>query len=79
MNTRAIGTSFRGSYSAITIPAKCAQNKSHQYLYNEVMDIVKKEHIPALFNNEGIKLSNTTKNVIEKLKSLGIKYIKSEQ
>lgn len=51
------------------------QNKHIKYLYNYVLDIVRQDKIPAVFDNKGISLSNVTKNIIDKIKKLGIIFV----
>lgn len=79
MNTRAIGTSFNSVRQAIVVPTKCMENIGHKYLYNEVLEIVQEERIPAIFANVEINLPSTTKAALERLKALNIKYIIAEK
>lgn len=52
-----------------------AVNNTHRkYLYNEMLDTVKKHHIPAVFDNKGITLNNITTKVKNTLKKLKINY-----
>lgn len=58
----------------IFIPKNVKPNRDKKYLYNEVIDIVKKHHTPAVVGNEGIEITATNK-VIEKLKEIGVKFV----
>ena len=51
-------------------------NPTKEYLFNEVIDIVKKNQVPAIFHRDGINISASTRAVIEKLKESGIKFNK---
>lgn len=50
-------------------------NNRNKYLYNQVMDVVKNNHMSATFSNEGIDFPSATAKVISDLKNLGIKYM----
>lgn len=57
-------------------------NKHVQYLYNKVVDITKKDRIPAVFNTgvDGtITISPQFTSTLDKLKELGIKFTKTEK
>ena len=60
----------------IFIPRKIVGNdlKSRPYLYNEVMDILKKHKSPAVFSNEGIEVSSPSQKFLDKLKEFGISF-----
>ncbi len=57
-------------------------NKSKKFLYNEVLDIIKENKVPALISNEGISIeipSGHTKaldKITQTLKQTGIKFNK---
>lgn len=54
-------------------------NKHIKYLYNDVLDIVKQNKIPAMFGTKGIDLPSVTKNIIDKIKELGIIFIDKQK
>lgn len=69
--------SFAGK--GIIIPKNL--NKSKTYLYNEVIDIVKVNKVPALVGNDGIKIevlpdSKALDKVTDTLNQAGIKFNK---
>ena len=51
-----------------------AENKSHQYLYNEINNITKEYKIPATFHTNMIELPSISEQIIKKLNELGIKF-----
>ena len=51
--------------------------KNRPYLNNQVVDLVKGKGMTSIFSNKGIEVSNPTKDFIEKIKELGIKFIQS--
>ena len=51
-----------------------AENKSHQFLYNEVNNITKEFKIPATFHTNMIELPSISEKIIKKLNELGIKF-----
>ena len=51
------------------------ENKGRTYLYNEVGDLMREFHIPAVFKTEEIELPSVSGNFISRLKDLGIKFI----
>ena len=53
---------------------RCTENKNHQYLYNEINDITKEFKIPATFRTQEIELPSITKDILKKLKDLGINF-----
>ena len=64
--------SFCGS--TIRISAYSNANKKHPFLYNEVLDIVRKEKIGANFHTKKIVLPSPPQTVLKKLDDLKIKY-----
>lgn len=66
--------SFTGS--PIKIDPKSKLNQGKQYLYNEVIDIVKENKVSAEFHTNYINLPDATKNVLEKLKEKNIEFIR---
>lgn len=60
----------------IYVPKNAKPNKDRQFLYNEVIDIVKKHRTPAVVKNNGIEIT-ATQAVIENLKKIGIKFVDS--
>jgi len=62
--------------SRIVVPKKL--NKSREFLYNEVLDVIKQEKKPAVISNEGIDISNACQKVADTLKKLGIKFLTKE-
>ena len=62
-------TTFRAG-----IRIRGAENKGHQYLYNEINDITKEFKIPATFKTREIELPSVSKGVLAKLQELGIKF-----
>jgi len=65
------------NFKAINI--KAIDNKHKQYLYNEVVDMVNKHHIPSLFGPEEIILNTNAKKTLEKLNKMNIKYTHFEK
>ena len=51
-----------------------AENKHRQYLYNEIEAIRKEFKIPVSFRTQDIELPSVSKNIINRLKELGIKF-----
>ena len=49
-------------------------NKHRKYLYNEILDLMNKNHFGGEFANEHIKLSSMPETLLEILKDLKIKY-----
>ena len=64
------------AFKANPVKVLVENNKHKKYLYNEVIDIVKKDHLSAVVHNKGIDLLSTTKDSIEKLKKAGINFNK---
>lgn len=64
-------TSFNGG---ITVLA--SKNTKNKYLYNQVIDVVKENHISATISNRGFDFSSATEKIISELKSLGIIFTK---
>lgn len=62
---------YSGLKSATIYPK---ENVGRQFIYNEVLDITKKFHVPATFHTKKIELPNPTNAVLAKLKELGIFY-----
>lgn len=68
------------SFTAKSIMVPRDLNKSRQYLYNEVLNIIKENKVPALIENKGIRIevpSDYTKaldKVTESLTQTGIKF-----
>ena len=62
-----------GFGGGIVISAR--KNAANTYLYNQVADIVKENHISAIFSNLEISFSSTTKKALSQLRKLGIKYM----
>ena len=56
----------------VYIPTK--QNAKNQYLFNQVLDILNKYHMPATWNNDGISIPSICQKAIGDLKELGIKF-----
>ncbi len=61
---------------AVRILPKSKENIGRQYIYNEVLDITKKLHVPATFHTDKIELPTPTTAVISKLDELGISFDK---
>lgn len=61
---------------SIFIPRKVAGNdlKTRPYLYNDVMDILKKNQSPAVITNEGIEVASPSQKFLDKLKEFGINF-----
>lgn len=74
MQVTPITPSFSGKN--IYVPKNLKSNKDRKYLYNEVIDIVKEHHTPAVVKNNGIEI-NATDKFIEKLKEIGIKFVEN--
>lgn len=75
MRTNAITPVYTGWKSA-NIFAESEKNIKRPYLYNEILDITKKFHVPATFHNNRIELPTPTVAVINKLKELKIQFEK---
>lgn len=62
------------------VPRKISGNclKDRPYLNNEVLDLVKKYSVTSVFNNEGISLTNPTKEFLQELIEKGIKVFSSK-
>ena len=74
MNVNKINsTTFSGG-----IKVAAAQNKANRYMYNQVMDIVKRNHVSATISNEGFDFPSVTKKVISDLKELGIAFVQKK-
>lgn len=56
------------------IKVNCKDNKNIKYLYNEILGVTREYKIPANFQTPGITLPSVTKDVLKKLRELGIKY-----
>ena len=56
------------------IGIKSANNKQHQFLYNEVLKLTRDFKIPANFRSKEIELPSISEKIIEKLNELGIKF-----
>ena len=65
--------SFTG-IKPVRISAKSKTNKSHPFLYNEVLNIVRKEKISAIFHTTKIDLPSPTRKAVKELRAQGIKY-----
>lgn len=61
---------------SVLIKSKSKENIQRPYLYNEILNITKKFHVPATFHNNKIELPAPTIAVIDKLNELGIKFEK---
>lgn len=66
-------TSFKAS-----VRIEKANNQHRKYLYNEVLDTVNNNRIPAVFDRDGITLNNITKKITKTLNKLKINYKKIE-
>jgi hypothetical protein len=66
--------SFQGNLSPVRIITRSKNNRKHPYLYNEVMDLVKRRGISANFHTDRIDFPDPTPNAIAELKSLKIKF-----
>ena len=51
-------------------------NREVKYLYNKVLDVVRKEKLPATFTRDFIDLPRADSKVLEALKAYNIKYSK---
>ena len=51
------------------------ENKGRTFLYNDVNDLMREFHIPAVFKTEEIELPSVSNNIISRLRELGIKFI----
>lgn len=60
----------------IKVPRFDYKNRSHKFLDNEMLDIVKASKAPAIFSNEGIVFTQATEYLIKKLQELGLTFIK---
>ena len=58
----------------VRISAKSKTNKAHPFLYNEVLNIVRKEKIGAVFHITKIELPAPTRKAVKELRKHGIKY-----
>jgi len=74
MRTNKVSHTLFTGLKPVTIKPKCKKNIDNQYLYNYVLEITKDFKTSAVFHNNKIELPSPTKEVIEKLKSLGIAY-----
>ncbi|MBR6127722.1 hypothetical protein IKQ21_08575 [bacterium] len=64
-------TNFNGG---IVVPA--AINTKNKYLYNQVLDVIKENHVSAIISNRGFDFSSVTDKIIAELKNLGIAFLK---
>ena len=62
-----------------SINIKAVDNKHKQYLYNEVVDMVKKHHIPSVFGPKEIVLNTNAQKTIDKLNKMNVKYTHFEK
>ena len=60
--------------SSVNIPANSAKNKERQYLYNEVLDLIKECRVPAVISNHGIKLPSPSTQILNRLNETGIHF-----
>lgn len=67
-------TSFQG-LKPIYVPPKSKKNLSRKFIYNDVLNIVRRLNVPATFTNKRIELPAPTKDLIDELKKLGISYV----
>ena len=59
---------------AIRISPKSKKNINKPFLYNEVLEITRCMGLPATFHTKKIELPSPTRELIAKLKELGISY-----
>ncbi len=71
MNIRATSQNFEGS-KLIRIKSIYKKNKGNDFLYNDVLNIVRETNTPATFANTHIDISYITKPLIDMLKSANI-------
>ena len=64
-------TSFNGGIMVLA-----SKNPENKYLYNQVIDVVKENHISATISNRGFDFSSVTDKIISELKNLGIIFTK---
>lgn len=62
-------TNFNGG-----IRINSMENKENQYLYNHILKITRDFKIPATFHTQEIELPTVTKDILKKLKELGIRF-----
>ena len=56
----------------VVIPT--TSNKRRKYLYNEMLDLMNKNHFGGEFRNETIKLSSMPEQLLQILDKLKVKY-----
>ena len=64
-------TNFNGGILVLA-----AKNSENKYLYNQVLDVVKANHVSTTISNRGFDFSSVTEKIISELKNLGISFIK---
>ena len=71
MNIQSVSPNFTGNLIHRVSPLY-RKNKGNQYLYNQVIDIVKEAKTPAVVSNKGIDLMDPSKAVLDALEAKGI-------
>ena len=64
-------TKFNGGIMVLA-----SKNSKNKYLYNQVIDVVKENHVSATISNRGFDFSSVTDKILSDLKNLGIVFIK---
>ena len=62
------------SFTSNTIRILAQENKMREYLYLDILNLTRTEKFGASFHTNFIDIPSPTKNVIDKLKSLNIKF-----
>ena len=70
-NDKINSTNFNGGITVLT-----SKNAGYKYLYNQVIDIVKENHVSATISNRGFDFSSVTEKIISELRNLGIIFTK---
>ena len=56
------------------VKIRAAENKSHKFLYNEVLELTRKQGLPANFRTHEIELPSVTIDIMKMINSLKIKF-----
>ena len=59
---------------SVLIPA--CENTHRRFLYNEVLDLARRERIGGEFKTDSIKLSSMPENLLKELEEKGIKFMR---
>lgn len=74
MSVDAVAPRIYSGLKAVRILPKSDKNIVRPFIYNEILDITKKLHVPATFHTAQIELPEPTLAVLDRLKELGISY-----